>query len=105
LKPEIKVGQWNEDWTELCKLFETNSYNYREIYENLHMVFPIVLEHKREDIYVDGEGIEYQLESLRLSENCPKTITPVSIYSFMITYTKGKGGASNVIRNIVSLGF
>jgi len=105
LKPEVKTGQWNEDWTELSKLFETNAYNYREIYDNLQLVFPMVLEHKREDIYVDGEGIEYQLESLRLSENFPKTITPVSIYSFMTTHTKGKGGTSNVIRNIVSLAF
>lgn len=104
LKPEVKPAQWNEDWTELSKLFETNAYNYREIYENLHLVFPMVLQHKREDIYIDRDGTEYQLESLRLSQNWPKTITPVSIYSFM-TQHKVKGVTSNIIRNIVSLGF
>ena len=104
LKPEVKVVQWNEDWTELSKLFETNAYDYREIYENLRLVFPMVLQHKQKDIYVSGDGVEYQLESIRLSQDWPRIITPVSIYSF-VTQSKGKGGASSVIHNIVSLGF
>jgi HrpA-like RNA helicase len=103
LKPEISVPQWNKAFTELGELFKTNDYDYAEIYDLMKIVFPLVLKRTRADLYVDADGVEYQLESMRLSDKLPEVITPVSIYSFIIQSKKKDAG--NVQKNIISLAF
>lgn len=104
LKPEMTVANWNDAWIELSQLFKANDYDYTEIHQLLKKVYPLVLKHKNADKYIDENGVEYQLDKLRLTNTFPSTITPVSVYSY-IMQKKVKGGTSNVQRNIISFAF
>lgn len=104
LKPDVSIANWNAAWIELSQLFCTNDLDYTEIHQCLKKAYPLILKHKKTDIYIDDDGVEYQLDKLRMTNIYPPTISVVSIYSYLST-KKVKGTTSNVQRNIISFAF
>ena len=106
LKPDVSIANWNAAWKEVSVLFSKNDFDYAEIHNLLRKIYPLVLRHKKNDIYIDSNGVEYYLDKMRMNDICPPTITAVSVYSFL-AQKKVMGISSNVQvqHNIVQFAF